>query len=217
MDEFTAMIELCVAQLHWSTQNYQPLQEGALREGIADIYDADLCEAVGISNYGPQQLQKFSERMKERDVPIAIAQVQYSLLTARNNEILDSCNDAGCRLISYSPLCLGLLTGKYDLDNLPRQGNPRRQLFRELLPGAQPLLGTLKAVAKEVGKTPSQVAINWAICKGTVPIPGARNLAQAEENLGAVGWSLSNAAVQELDVASAGVSKKMIENISQTR
>lgn len=217
MDEFTAMIELCVAQLHWSTQNYQPLQEGALREGIADIYDADLCEAVGISNYGPQQLQKFSERMKERDVPIAIAQVQYSLLTARNNEILDSCNDAGCRLISYSPLCLGLLTGKYDLDNLPRQGNPRRQLFRELLTGAQPLLGTLKAVAKEVGKTPSQVAINWAICKGTVPIPGARNLAQAEENLGAVGWSLSNAAVQELDVASAGVSKKMIENISQTR
>ena len=217
MDEFTAMIELCVAQLHWSTQNYQPLQEGALREGIADIYDADLCEAVGISNYGSQQLQKFSERMKERDVPIAIAQVQYSLLTARNNEILDSCNDAGCRLISYSPLCLGLLTGKYDLDNLPRQGNPRRQLFRELLPGAQPLLGTLKAVAKEVGKTPSQVAINWAICKGTVPIPGARNLAQAEENLGAVGWSLSNAAVQELDVASAGVSKKMIENISQTR
>ena len=217
MDEFTAMIELCVAQLHWSTQNYQPLQEGALREGIADIYDADLCKAVGISNYGSQQLQKFSERMKERDVPIAIAQVQYSLLTARNNEILDSCNDAGCRLISYSPLCLGLLTGKYDLDNLPRQGNPRRQLFRELLPGAQPLLGTLKAVAKEVGKTPSQVAINWAICKGTVPIPGARNLAQAEENLGAVGWSLSNAAVQELDVASAGVSKKMIENISQTR
>ena len=217
MDEFTAMIELCVAQLHWSTQNYQPLQEGALREGIADINDADLCEAVGISNYGSQQLQKFSERMKERDVPIAIAQVQYSLLTARNNEILDSCNDAGCRLISYSPLCLGLLTRKYDLDNLPRQGNPRRQLFRELLPGAQPLLGTLKAVAKEVGKTPSQVAINWAICKGTVPIPGARNLAQAEENLGAVGWSLSNAAVQELDVASAGVSKKMIENISQTR
>ena len=217
MDEFTAMIELCVAQLHWSTQNYQPLQEGALREGIADIYDADLCEAVGISNYGSQQLQKFSESMKERDVPIAIAQVQYSLLTARNNEILDSCNDAGCRLISYSPLCLGLLTGKYDLDNLPRQGNPRRQLFCELLTGAQPLLGTLKAVAKEVGKTPSQVAINWAICKGTVPIPGARNLAQAEENLGAVGWSLSNAAVQELDVASAGVSKKMIENISQTR
>ena len=82
--------------------------------------------------------------MKERNVPIAVAQVQYSLMTARNNEILDACNDAGCRLISYSPLCLGLLSGKYDLDNLPRAGNPRRQLFRELLPGAKPLLDTLK-------------------------------------------------------------------------
>jgi pyridoxine 4-dehydrogenase len=242
------MLELSVAQLHWSTANYQPLQEGkfileifvvartviltssfssayfafvivqgALWEGIADVYDAGLCEAVGISNYGPLQLSRFSERMKERDVPIAIAQVQYSLMTARNDDILDACNDSGCRLISYSPLCLGLLTGKYDLDNLPRPGNPRRQLFRELLPGAQPLLGTLKAVAKEVGKTPSQVAINWAISKGTVPIPGARNLAQAEENIGSVGFKLTKAAVIELDVASSRLKKNMIENIFQTR
>ena len=191
--------------------------QAALWEGIADVYDVGLCEAVGISNYGPVQLSRFSVRMKERDVPIAIAQVQYSLMTARNNEILDACNDAGCRLISYSPLCLGLLSGKYDLDNLPRPGNPRRQLFRELLPGAHPLLGTLKAVAKEMGKTPSQIAINWAICKGTVPITGARNLAQAEENLGSVGWKLTNAAVAELDAASAGLKKNMIENIFQTR
>lgn len=176
-----------------------------------------MCEAVGISNYGPVQLAKFAERMKERDVPIAIAQVQYSLMTARNNDILDACNDAGCRLISYSPLCLGLLSGKYDLDNLPRPGNPRRQLFRELLPGAQPLLGTLRAVAKEFDKTPSQVAINWSICKGTVPIPGARNLVQAEENLGSIGWSLSKGAVQELDIASAALKKNMVENIFQTR
>ncbi|EED94662.1 aldo/keto reductase [Thalassiosira pseudonana CCMP1335] len=209
--------KLSVAQLHWSTQNYQPFQEKALWEGIADVYDAGLCEAVGISNYGPNQLQKFSQRMQERDVPIAIAQVQYSLLTARNNEILDSCNEVGCRLISYSPLCLGLLSGKYNVDNLPKPGNPRRQLFRELLPGASPLLRTLKAVADDVGKTQSQVAINWAMCKGTVPIPGARNLVQAEENLGAIGWSLSKAAVEELDIASARVSKKMIENIFQTK
>ncbi|KAK1734607.1 pyridoxal reductase [Skeletonema marinoi] len=186
--------KLAIAQTHWSTANYNVFQEGALGK-----------------------LGKFSNRMKERNVPIAVAQVQYSLMTARNNEILDACDDAGCRLISYSPLCLGLLTGKYNLDNLPREGNPRRQLFRELLPGAQQLLGTLDAVAKDVGKTQSQVAINWAISKGTVPIPGARNLQQAQENLGAVGWKLSNAAVQELDNASAGVNKKMIENIFQTR
>jgi len=210
--------KLCVAQTHWSTANYQPFQEGALWEGLADIYDEGLCEAVGVSNYGPQQLYKFSERMKERDnIPIAVAQVQYSLMTARNNEILESADNAGCRLISYSPLCLGLLTCKYDLDNLPRAGNPRRQLFKELLPGAKPLLGTLKAIAKEQRKTPSQVAINWTIQKRTVPIFGARTLQQAEENLGAVGWSLSNEEVMELDIASSKLEKNMIENIFATR
>merc|ERR1711966_317792 len=147
-----------------------------LWEGIANVYDKGLCEAVGVSNYGPKQLSKFSERMNERDVPLATAQVQYSLMTAMaSQDVKDVCDDVDCTLISYSPLCLGLLTCKYDLDNLPPQGNPRRQLFRELLPGAQPLLKTLKVVSNEYGKSPSQVAINWTICKGGVPIPGARN------------------------------------------
>jgi pyridoxine 4-dehydrogenase len=75
----------------------------------------------------------------------------------------------------------------------------------------------LKAVTRDANKTPSQVAINWAVCKGTVPIPGARNLVQAEENIGSVGWKLSNAAVVELDVVSAGLKRNMIENIFQTR
>lgn len=46
-------LKLAFAQLHWSTAKYQPLQEGALWEGIADVYDAGLCDAVGVSNYGP--------------------------------------------------------------------------------------------------------------------------------------------------------------------
>ena len=127
-----------------------------------------------------------------------------------------ACDDVNCRLISYSPLCLGLLTGKYNLDNLPRSG-PRQQLFRELLPGAQDLLGTLNAVADEYGKSQTQVAINWAICKGTVPIPGARTLEQARENLGSTGWSLRQDAVDELDLTSSRVKKPMIQNVFQTK
>lgn len=210
--------KLAVAQLHWSTSNYQPFQEKALWEGIADVYDEGLCDAVGVSNYGPIQLQKVASRMQERQVPLAIAQIQYSLMTYQEAKDMNSaCEDINCRLISYSPLCLGLLTGKYSLDNLPRQGNPRRQLFRELLPGAQPLLSTLNAVADEYGKSQTQVAINWAICKGTVPIPGSRTIQQARENLGATGWSLKRDAVEELDKAALKVSKPMIQNIFQTR
>mmetsp|Transcript_24397 Transcript_24397/g.29301 ORF Transcript_24397/g.29301 Transcript_24397/m.29301 type:complete len:131 (-) Transcript_24397:1012-1404(-) len=126
------------------------------------------------------------------------------------------CDEEGVRLISYSPLCLGLLTGKYDLDNLPKS-KARKQLFRELLPGAQRLLNTLEVIAKDADKTQSQVAINWAICKGTVPIPGVRTLGMAEENLAATGWSLSAGAVDELDRAASNVGKPMIQNIFQTK
>lgn len=210
--------KLSLAQLHWSTANYQPFQERALWEGIADVYDEGLCEAVGVSNYGPLQLSKIKEYLDERNVPLATAQIQYSLMTYKDcRDMNESCDNANCRLISYSPLCLGLLTGKYNLDNLPRNGNPRRQLFRELLPGAQDLLKTLELIAKEVDKSQSQVAINWAVCKGTVPIPGARNLKQAEENLGAVGWSLSDAMVDELDRAALSLGKPMIQNVFQTK
>jgi pyridoxine 4-dehydrogenase len=210
--------KLAVAQLHWSTSNYQPFQEKALWEGIADVYDKGLAESVGVSNYGPMQLQKVAGYMKEREVPLSIAQIQYSLMTYKDaKEMNSACDDANCRLISYSPLCLGLLTGKYNLDNLPRRGNPRRQLFRELLPGAQDLLKTLNAVADEYGKSQTQVAINWAICKGTVPIPGARTLEQARENLGSTGWSLKYDAVEELNLVASRVPKPMIQNIFQTK
>ena len=161
--------KLSLAQLHWSTANYQPFQERALWQGIADVYDNGLCEAIGVSNYGPMQLQKISDYMKnERDVPLATAQIQYSLMTYKNcRDMNASCDSIDCRLISYSPLCLGLLTGKYNLDNLPKPGNPRRKLFQELLPGAQSLLTTLDVIAKDTSKSQSQVAINWAIAKGT--------------------------------------------------
>jgi pyridoxine 4-dehydrogenase len=210
--------QLEIAQLHWSTANYQPLQEGALWEGIADVYDAGLCRAVGVSNYGPKQLIKVGNRFKAREVPLAIAQVQYSLMTYGVGQYMnEACDEVDCRLVSYSPLCLGLLTGKYNLDNLPRPGNPRRQLFRELLPGAQGLLRTLDVMGTEFNKTPSQIAINWAICKNTVPIPGCRTISQAESNIQAVQWRLSPDAIEELDRLALAVKKPMIQNIFQTK
>ncbi len=211
--------KLTLAQLHWSTANYQPFQEKALWEGIGDVYDKGLCEAVGVSNYGPQQFQKISQYMKDRSVPLATAQIQYSLMTYKDAKGMNEvCDEQNCRLISYSPLCLGLLTGKYTLDNLPKGNtNPRRQLFRELLPGAQGLLNTLEAIGKDLNKSQSQVAINWALCKDTVPIVGVRTLKQAEENLGAYGWKMDSAMVEELDRAALSVGKPMIQNIFQTK
>jgi diketogulonate reductase-like aldo/keto reductase len=56
------------------------------------------------------------------------------------------------------------------------------------------------------GKTPSQVALNWIIAKGAVPIPGAKNRDQATENAGALGWLMDADDVAALDDAAlAGV------------
>jgi diketogulonate reductase-like aldo/keto reductase len=46
-----------------------------------------------------------------------------------------------------------------------------------------------------------QVALNWIICKGALPIPGAKHKRQVEEIAGAVGWRLSEGEVLELERA----------------
>jgi diketogulonate reductase-like aldo/keto reductase len=48
-------------------------------------------------------------------------------------------------------------------------------------------------------KTPAQVALNWCVAKGSLPIPGAKNAHQARENAGALGWNLSEDEVFQLD------------------
>ena len=63
----------------------------------------------------------------------------------------------------------------------------------------------------------SQVAINWCIAKGAIPIPGAKNLQQAQENIAAQDWQLDAGEVIELDRAAAGIDKPMVQNIFQTR
>jgi len=209
--------QLALGQLHWSTANYQPFQERSLWEGIGDVYDAGLCKAVGVSNYGPQQLRRIHQYLTDRGVPLATAQIQYSLMTYQTaREMNDVCDELGIRLIAYSPLCLGLLTGKYDEDNLP-SALPRRQLFKELLPGARGLLNTLEAMALEYNKTPSQIAINWALCKNTVPIPGVRTVRQAKDTVTTTGWRLKKDAVEELDRQAFAVSKPMVQNVFQTK
>ena len=61
------------------------------------------------------------------------------------------------------------------------------------------------------------MAINWCLSKDTTPIPGAKNVKQLEENLGALGWRLSEAEVKELDDAAEKVGVSASQNIFQTK
>ncbi|WP_413199575.1 aldo/keto reductase [Nostoc piscinale] len=208
-----------LVQMHWSTANYAPWQEKGLLEGLADLYEQGLVKGVGLSNYGPKRLKMVQQRFAERGVPISTLQVQYSLLSTypvTQLGLKDVCDELGIKLIAYSPLALGILTGKYsETGNFPK--GVRGLLFRQLLPGVRSLLACLQAIAQSRNKTMSQVAINWCICKETIPIPGAKSLAQAQDNIGALGWQLDAGEIAELDKAASSTDKVMVQNIFQTQ
>ena len=217
-----------LVQMHWSTANYAPWQEGGLLDGLADLYEQGLVKGVGLSNYGPKRLKQVQKKFAERGIPITTLQVQYSLLSTypvTQLKLKDLCDELGIKLIAYSPLALGLLTGKYS-EQGPLPKGIRGLLFRQILRGmhrrkeasaGRSLLSCLQEVAQFRNKTMSQVAINWCICKGTIPIPGAKSVEQARENIGALGWQLNVSEIAELDRAAVNTDKKMVQNIFQTK
>lgn len=120
---------------------------------------------------------------------------------------MDTCKELGIQVLSYSPLGLGMLTGKYTTDD-PPQG-PRKKVFEKLqtTPDYANLLAVMDQVASQHGSsaTKAQVAINWARAKGSIPIPGARTVRQVQQNYDALEWSLTRDEEQLLDIAAAKV------------
>jgi pyridoxine 4-dehydrogenase len=66
--------------------------------------------------------------------------------------------------------------------------------------GISPLLRTMESVAEIRGKTVAQVALNYIISKGVIPIPGSRTVKQVEDNIGAMGWRLTETEVAMLEL-----------------
>src|SRR3970040_2556971 len=107
---------------------------------------------------------------------------------------------------------MGALTGKYGPQNPPPL--QRRSRLSGLLGRVDPLLEVLGRVgAEQGGKTSAQVALNWTICKGTLPIPGAKNERQAAENAGALGWRLHTGRIERLHLASRFLSTSALPDI----
>jgi aryl-alcohol dehydrogenase-like predicted oxidoreductase len=169
-------------------------------EELAKVVKSGKVRNAGVSNYNKSQMQKAYAILLKYDIPLASNQVEYHLLnrTVEKNGLLARCKEMGVRLIAWSPLAKGLLTGKYTLESPPPGLRARQPMGRmKSLPG-------LIAVMKEIGqghggKTSGQVALNWLICKGALPIPGAKNATQAEQNAGAMGWKLAPEEIQALD------------------
>lgn len=170
-------------------------------EGLAECYQSGLAANVGVSNYGPETLLRAQESLSKKGVPIASNQINFSLLQYRSSEkTLKVCEELGIKVLAYFPLANGLLAGKYSVDTPP--SFPKSLTMKKYYEDAEPVLKIMRRIAAEKNKTVAQVAINWVMMKGAIPIPGARSSEMAKDNFGSMGWALSPEEVDELEGAS---------------
>jgi aryl-alcohol dehydrogenase-like predicted oxidoreductase len=188
-----------------------PIEEtmGALN----DLVTAGKIRYIGCSNFSGWHLMKALAIADRYGWPRHVAhQVYYSLLGRDYEwELMPLGLDQKVGAVIWSPLGWGRLTGKIRRGQpLPKNSRLQSQLVVDRGPQVTDehvfkVVDALDAVAKETGKTVTQIALNWLLQRPTVSsvIVGARNEEQLRQNLGAVGWKLSTEQVAALDRASA--------------
>ena len=102
---------------HWSAESYGLgfLQDPAVYRGLAACVTRGLARGVGLSNLGPRGLRRGVDAVNAAGAPVATHQTQFSLLCRAPLEdgSFDVADDCGVTSVGYSPLCLGLLSGRY--------------------------------------------------------------------------------------------------------
>lgn len=166
---------------------------------------------LGASNFtGTRLVESLWVADRRGFEPFVCLQPQYSLVCRQiEMELLPACRRHGLGVICWSPLGRGFLSGKYDR-NVPPPAGTRlaawqdsfRQVDRER---NWDIAEEVKKVAKEIGMTPSQVALAWVLAQPgiTSTIIGARTIEQLDENLKAADLTLPAPVIERLDKASA--------------
>jgi len=175
--------------------------------GVSNFTAWQLMKALGISDsYGWQRFVVF--------------QPQYSLVMRHiEPEFFPLCQEEGLGVVTWSPLGGGFLSGKYTKSKQPPSqgriaGVEKREEYREKSEDSWKkrateqnfrILEEMGKIAKKQGKSFSQIALSWIRAKSeiTAPIIGARTMAQLEDNLGCIGWELTEEELKILDEVSS--------------
>ncbi|MDB5828253.1 MAG: aldo/keto reductase [Variovorax sp.] len=166
---------------------------------------------IGVSNFSGWQLMKSLAAADRLGAERYVANQTYYSLIGRDYEweLMPLGIDQGVGAIVWSPLGWGRLTGKV------RRGRPlpagsRLHDTESFAPPVEQerlyrVVDAMDEVAEETGKTLPQIALNWLLTRPTVAsvLIGARDEAQLQQNLGALGWKLNAAQLAKLDAASA--------------
>jgi aryl-alcohol dehydrogenase-like predicted oxidoreductase len=193
--------------VHWPDR-LTPFDE--TMSALDDIVREGKVRFVGLSNF---KLDEIEACMKTRRVDVV--QYGWNMFDRRmQREILPYCEEQGIGFMAYGSLAFGLLAGAFTQDTAfgsddwraraPNMGSIKmfESLFGpEYFPANIRAVEDLKAVAARHGKSLAQLALRWATSNLVVStsLVGCRTVAEVEDNVGALGWSLSAADLEEID------------------
>ena len=189
-------------QVHW----WPPRMDiGDMMRELDALARDGLVRYLGVSNFSVEQVEEAASHLEHAD--IVSNQVHYSLLhrDPETGGLVDHHARNDIAVIAYSPLEQGILTGKFSPDHRPggfRADKPR--FSPEGLEAVRPVLAELDTAARAHGRTMGQAALAWLLKDpNVVVIPGAKNLAQLEENVGGADWQLTRSEVDRIEIAYA--------------
>jgi len=169
---------------------------------MAALVKAGKVRALGLSEAAPETI-----RRAHKVHPIAAVQSEYSLLYRKDaEETIATTRALGISFVAYAPLGRSLLTGSVrQASDIPEgDGRGRHPRFAtDNLTRNLALAANVEAMAREKGATPGQIALAWVLAQGPdiVPIPGTKQTARVDENIGALDVVLSTDDVERLSAA----------------
>ncbi|MGB5974170.1 MAG: aldo/keto reductase, partial [Nodosilinea sp.] len=158
-------------QVHWPLDFL--LSQKDLMQALAAEVKRGRIGAVGVSNYSAKQMREAHDYLSEQGIPLAVNQVQYSLLNRKieTSGVMSAARELGITILAYSPLAQGLLTGKYTPEAALRPAGARwldPRFSQSGLAKLMPVIQALQTIGEKRDRTPAQVALNWLIAQGHV-------------------------------------------------
>jgi aryl-alcohol dehydrogenase-like predicted oxidoreductase len=170
---------------------------------------------IAASNYGARHIQKAADLSQFKGyVPFIALQAKYNLLVRSAEwELLPACEENGLGFTVWGPLLGGWLSGRYQRGmNEPGAGrvkdaekyNRFEKWSRYNTETTWLIIDKVVKIARRLDKSPAQVSLNWLLNKKGISsvILGARKINQLKDNLGCLGWRLSEDDMAELDMVS---------------
>ena len=187
-----------------------PVEESL--QTLDDLVRVGKIRYIGCSNFSGWHLMKALAVSERYGWNRYVAHQAYYSLVGRDYEweLMPLGIDQGLGAVVWSPLGWGRLTGKIRRGQpLPPGSRLQNQSVLDAGPAVPmerlyAVVDVLDQVAQETGKSVPQIALNWLLQRPTVStiVIGARNEEQLRQNIGAVGWNLTQEQVGRLDAAS---------------